>query len=287
MFVKSAEAGSDFSMDYLGDCYYYGRGVEKNYSTAITWYTKASEKGNKYAKYMLGWCYEKGEGVTADIETAKKYYTEASELGHNSSKERLENIIKTEENEKKRNELYSEALNYRNSKYYYAAFPKMLEAAELGHVDAMNWVGVFYQNGQGTETNLVEAEKWYKKGVNKGDIYYAGTNLGILYYNQQKYSEALEWYNKGAAEGNHYAFTGLGDCYYYGCGVEKDYSKAMVYYLAASGGNHSGANYMVGWCYEHGQGTDKDMENAKYYYGIAAKLGHSGAQQRLDELGWS
>lgn len=34
----------------LGDCYYYGLGVEQNYEEAVKWYRKSAEQGNEYAK---------------------------------------------------------------------------------------------------------------------------------------------------------------------------------------------------------------------------------------------
>jgi hypothetical protein len=96
----------------LGDCYYYGKGVEKNIEKAFEWYKKAADQGLIEAQYDLGscfrynhkelefvWmkkaaeqshpealyrvgeCYEAGRGVVQDYDLAKQYYAKAEVKG--------------------------------------------------------------------------------------------------------------------------------------------------------------------------------------------------------------
>lgn len=60
------------------------------------------------------------------------------------------------------------------------AFNWIKQAAEKGHIKAMNNTGVLYDNGQGVAQNHAEALKWYKKAAEKGyaDAMY---NVGVFY----------------------------------------------------------------------------------------------------------
>ena len=57
----------------LGDMYYRGEGVPKDYSEAFTYYRKAAEMGHPVAQGNLGSCYSSGEGVAKDYSQAFKW----------------------------------------------------------------------------------------------------------------------------------------------------------------------------------------------------------------------
>ena len=61
-------------MNNLGELYYYGRGVARDYPQARAWYEKAAAADNANAMYSLGWMYEKGSGVIV------RDYTQATQL---------------------------------------------------------------------------------------------------------------------------------------------------------------------------------------------------------------
>ena len=63
---KAAEQGQARAQDNLGDCYYYGNGIEQDYQTAVEWYRKAAEQRYARAQYDLGYCYEQGQGIEID-----------------------------------------------------------------------------------------------------------------------------------------------------------------------------------------------------------------------------
>lgn len=62
----------------LGDIYYYGKGVEKNYNKAIEIYEKAAENGSYDALKFLGDIYYYGQGVDEDQSKASSYYQQAA-----------------------------------------------------------------------------------------------------------------------------------------------------------------------------------------------------------------
>ena len=67
-------------------------------------------------------------------------------------------------------------------------------ASEMGYSNAMVYLGLLYQNGNGVPKD---------------------------------YEMAVDWYRKAAGQGNAIAQYYLGNCYYNGQGVEKDFAKAV------------------------------------------------------------
>ncbi len=75
--VKRAEQGDGKSGLELAKNYFTGRGVKKDYTEAIRWFTFAAEEGSGEAEYYLGNCYFKGLGVEKNYETALDYFLKA------------------------------------------------------------------------------------------------------------------------------------------------------------------------------------------------------------------
>ena len=76
----------------MGNCYYYGNGVEVDYEKAAEWFTKAAEQGHAEAQYNLGFCYENGKGVPQDNEKAVEWYEKAAEQGYDDAIKKLEEL---------------------------------------------------------------------------------------------------------------------------------------------------------------------------------------------------
>ena len=67
---KRSEGGKWFQ---LGNKYYNGDGVERDYREAVKWYRKAAEEDeDSDAQYMLGYCYRKGIGLSSDYGESEK-----------------------------------------------------------------------------------------------------------------------------------------------------------------------------------------------------------------------
>ena len=73
----------------LGNCYYFGDGVERNRSFAAEWYRRAAEQGNADAQYILGGCYDKGDGVERNWSLAVEWYQKAAVHGFAGAQELL------------------------------------------------------------------------------------------------------------------------------------------------------------------------------------------------------
>lgn len=80
--LARAEGGDAEAQRYVGDCYYYGCGVEQSRTEALRWYHLAADKGDAEAQYLLGICYLWGSpGIVRDMQTAKKWLHLAADQG--------------------------------------------------------------------------------------------------------------------------------------------------------------------------------------------------------------
>src|SRR5690606_27503971 len=147
-----------------------------------------------------------------------------------------------------------DAINYYHNKDYKDALQWFLKADSYGTPSSNIgfYMGYMYANALGTETNYVEAAKWYTKAANQGSAA-AQNNLGILYQNGQgvekDLNKAAEWYTKAANQDNPYGQNSLGNCYRYGNGVEKDINKAIEWYKKAEAQGNLNAQYSIAVCY--------------------------------------
>ena len=72
----------------IGEMYYIGKGIGKNYQKALQWYMKAakSENADAYAQYSIGHMYDKGQGVKKNYIIAYAWYNLSSSNGFDASK---------------------------------------------------------------------------------------------------------------------------------------------------------------------------------------------------------
>jgi uncharacterized protein len=185
----------------LGELYYYGRGVARDYTQARDWYEKAAAADNANAMCSLGWMYEKGSGVIVqDYTQAGNWYQRAAEAGNTEA-------------------MYNLGVFYQNGQgvpqNYDQAREWFQKAAEAGNMDAMNSLNELYSCAQGVARDYTPARNWYQGAVadsteamcNLGALYQkAMYNLGVLYENghgvAQDYVKAREWYQLAANLGD-------------------------------------------------------------------------------------
>ena len=171
---------------------------------------------------------------------------------------------------------------------FLASLPVVQKAATAGNPDAMNNLGVLYQNGRGIAQSYDKAREWFQKAADAGNPD-AMNNLGELYYYgrgvARDYTQAREWYEKAAAADNANAMYSLGWMYEKGSGViSRDYTQARNWYQRAADAGHPDAMYNLGVLYENGQGVAQDYDKAREWYQMAADLGYADAKQALSRL---
>ena len=192
-YRKSAELNYAKAQYNLGECYYYGKGVSKNYYEAVKWYRKATEQGHADAQNSLGYCYKNGRGVSKDLKEAVKWYRKAAEQGFAGAQFNLGTCYE-----------YGKGV----SKDYNEAVKWYRKAAEQGFAGAQIVLGFRYENGEGVSKDISEAVKWYRKAAEQGYAM-AQYKLGLCYENGKGVSkdinEAVKWYRKAAEQGNEFA----------------------------------------------------------------------------------
>lgn len=101
--------------------------------------------------------------------------------------------------------------------------------------------GIEYTSVSYEEDGIVrddaEAVKWYRKAAEQGHIE-AQNRLGIMYRDgrgvTQDYTEAVKCFLKAAEQGNAEAQFNLAEAYYHGNGIDKDGDKAHAWFCKAS-----------------------------------------------------
>ena len=72
-YEKALEGGVDYANACIGELYYLGEGVEKDYKKAFEHFKKVKDQGLPY--YYLGLMYESGNYVGKDLVKAREYYS--------------------------------------------------------------------------------------------------------------------------------------------------------------------------------------------------------------------
>lgn len=79
LYQRAAEQGNHEALLEVGDSYYYGRGVSRDWPRAAQVYGEASKHRIAQASYNLGFMHEFGAGLPQDLHLAKRYYDKALE----------------------------------------------------------------------------------------------------------------------------------------------------------------------------------------------------------------
>lgn len=90
-----AEQGDGEAQYELGESYYEGDGVPKDYLQAVVWYRKAAEQGHAQAQNRMGFMYHTGQGVPRDYVQAKFWFMWAANNGDTDAKRNLEYMNET------------------------------------------------------------------------------------------------------------------------------------------------------------------------------------------------
>ena len=200
---------------------------------------------------------------------------------------------------------------------------KCCKAAERGDADAQYRLGSCYSNGDGVETNEVEAVRWYRMAAEQGHAGAQGS-LGMCYANgdgvETNKAEAVKWCRKAAEQGDGHAQFMLGMFYYSGDGVNQNKEEATKWFDAiqeqdplmqyawgcnflkvkgiapeltkeavkwfrkAAEQGEAHAQFMLGMCYFNGVGITQDKTEAVKWLQKAAKQGHEEAKKALTEV---
>jgi hypothetical protein len=79
--LQLAEAGNAQAQAILGEMHLGGKGVPKDYSSALRWFRASAEQGDAEALRKMGFMYESGLGVEKNPALAAKWYRRARDEG--------------------------------------------------------------------------------------------------------------------------------------------------------------------------------------------------------------
>ena len=209
---------------------------------------------------------------------------------------------------------------YRRGEFF-AAFKGLKILAESGDVVSQYYVGLMYENGQGTLKDDALAFQWFTKAAaqnyakaqnNLGDMYFSGRgttrdfekarlwfrkaasqglaaaqwNLGNTYYvaPPRDISKAIYWFEKAAAKGDDVNQFMLALVYRDQRKYPKSDVKAAYWMRRAANRGMADAQRYTGDFYNYGTGVPRDYAKAMYWYEKASSQGHDEAQFLLAEM---
>lgn len=122
-----------------------------------------------------------------------------------------------------------------------------------------------------------------KTGAQQGDPQ-AQYDLGLTYWRDANYAEALPLLRAAATAGHADAQYLMGMAYLNGQGIVQNYRDAMEYFNKAAQQGHLEAEYRLGIFHRDGLSTSQDREQAYAWLNVAAAKGHPDALAARDRL---
>lgn len=220
----------------------------QDYPNAILCYQKAAEQDNASAQFNLGLIYGKGQGVEQDYAQAIHWYRKAATQANKAAFDTLMHLASREEN-------------------------AMAQCA----------LGELYQTGKGVKQDYAQAVHWYSKAAEQGHAD-AQNNLGVMYQYRENNAQAIHWLRKAAEQGHAKAQSRLAWMYYIGQGVKQDCVQAVQWYRKAAEQGHAGAQFNLAWMYKDGEGVKQDYAQAYIWFFVAAANNYASALQLRDEV---
>lgn len=163
------------------------------------------------------------------------------------------------------------------------ALKELLQAADLGDADAMNFLGTIFA----ADPRIGNAQKsfeWDLKAAEAGNTL-SMTRVGNDYIDGRGVAKdqktGVSWYRRAIALGSPAGMNGLAGAYQNGWGVPQDIDKAVSWYQKAADGGHPQASFMVGISYLTGQGHTADPQKAADYIYAALRKGYRQARSAL------
>lgn len=160
-------------------------------------------------------------------------------------------------------------------------FQDALDRAQAGSADFQLLLGELFENGIGTEQDLVEAFRWYSE-ASKTDHPGAQARLAILHLEGRgvvkDVAQGIDLLKRAAAKGEPLAMTRLGLAYINGSGVKQDAGLGLQMLAEASGRGNGSAAYELAKIHLFGEAGPVDKAEAQKWFEVSARLGFPNGQ---------
>ena len=186
----AAENKEEKAQDTLGTMLFNGDGVEKNFEEAYKWLEDAALAGYLPAKHNLGIMLNNGDGVKRDEDAAIHCFESSAKLGYIASQRKLAGIF----------------YRWGTNEGYRKSLEWILEAAALGHPAAQYEAGMMFHEGKGVLSNYDETAKWLIASAKQGALE-AQYQLGLTLQKRRGETNKLEgrkWLLAAMTGNSHY-----------------------------------------------------------------------------------
>ena len=287
----------------LGECYYYGIGVSKDYGKSFKAFHRAFSKKEFLSEYFYGLSYVEGHGVLQNISLGHQLIKDAAYAGYieaeidmlmdfdsfflNDISIDFSNFYRLisciVDNISKKDPSFE--LSLTSSKYLRKDILCLFHYLIEKHYYKVEFIlGYFYYYGYILPKNRKEGITYFLE-ASKHNIADADIMLGIIFSDKKKDDKtAFSYFKKAAEKDKSFACLELYFLYRFGCGVKKNKKKAYDYLLKATFFGDIRAIYHLGECFEEGYVVKKDLAMAIKCYRLTAKKGWPLAQYRLGIL---
>lgn len=161
------------------------------------------------------------------------------------------------------------------------------ELAATGDGQAMNNLGILYDQGKGREPDAGQALHWFAMAAKSGNA--AGMSNYARMLEQGRgmpanAEEAARWFDIAARQGQPEAQYNLGYLYENGRGVPKDDNAAAAWYSRAASQHQRDALARLGHFYRIGKGVEKNLPRGALLLYAAAMEGSEAAIAELENM---
>lgn len=293
--ITAARGGNTQAAVNLGSLYYYGIGVEQNFSKAHKWWESAAEENHVKAIKRLGDLAAYGHGVQKDEEAAIAFYEKAIENGSVDAMVALGYIYRFNEDFSVNHNLINKTINLFSA------------AADEGDPRAQVALGRLYQSppmigGVSIEKDIDVAIQLYRLAADQGNT--RGIfMLGYIYSTSIKDTndvagpidreKAVELYKRASDKGLPIATAFLARAYLYGNGVRRDKKYALSLLEEAAEDGVGQAFHLLGKLYDPEKtgrlwsvkdlNIEKDLQKSYELYQVAAEKGIPFASQEVSK----
>lgn len=182
----ASKKGNKIATHTLGLIYYYGDGVDVNFTKSFEYW--ASNKEYSDSQFSLGVLYERGLGTSIDFKKAIQFYTLSADQGHPQAKYNLALMY-----------YYGRGVDPNVNK----AIEWWIEASSAGDPKAPYQLGkIYYEGIKEVEKDLNKAKEWLNVASDRGNIQ-AQYLLGRIYEEKGNIEQAQIFYQKVAQAGLH------------------------------------------------------------------------------------
>lgn len=252
---------------HIGICYLNGYGTDQSRDEALKFFKIAAKAGNTDAAYIVGELYSFAPEEKRSGERALKYYIYAANAGNNKARLVLADSYVTSRSYSNAYKLYKKAADEGDPEAMFQVAKHLISgvgveadattaktyfsrSARRGFAPAMLVLGMFSEEGRGTEVDIEEAEGRYREAISADSSRFFGgfelperRNMKVKAFDEAKVTARYK----------------LGMLLAKNAQSEEEYIEAYRYIAGAASFDNTKAKVEVTKLYNHGQ-------NVKVFY---------------------